>query len=126
MRNKTAKSLLTETERQSSNSIRLNSGKWPKELNSAKGIRKCLRFEHLIVSLSGTSNVDSNRVYAQHIYDYADTIVGYRFSNALFHDKEGCLVVDPDRLNVVQEQEGGGGEMLDADKSRHFKDIVIL
>ncbi|KAL3907627.1 MAG: hypothetical protein SGARI_003447 [Bacillariaceae sp.] len=106
--------------------IRLNGGKWPKELNSAKGIRKCMQFDQLIVSLSGTSNVDSNQVYAQHIYGYGDICVGYRFSNALFHDENGCLVVDPDRLNLVQEQEGGGGEKLDADRSRHVKDILIL
>ena len=108
------------------NLIRLNGGKWPVELNSVKAIRRCLRFDQLIVSLSGTSNVDSNSVYAQKIYGYGDTCVGYRFCNALSHDQNGCLVVDPDRLNVVQEQVGGGGEQLDVDKSRHVKDIFVL
>lgn len=108
------------------NLIRLNGGKWPVELNTVNAIRKCLRFDQLIVSLSGTSHVDSNSVYAQKIYCYADTCVGYRFCNALSHDQNGCLVVDPDRLNVVQEQDGGGGEELDMDRSRHYKDIFVL
>jgi hypothetical protein len=107
--------------------IRLNCGKWPAELNSAESIRKCLRFDHLIVSLSGTSNVDANSVYAQKIYDYSDLSVGYRFTNALFHDETGCLVVDPNLLDVVEEQGGKDrGEPLDAKRSYDAKDIMVL
>ena len=107
--------------------IRLNCGKWPVELNSAKSIRKCLRFDQLIVSLSGTSNVDANSVYAQKIYNYSDLSVGYQFTNALFHDETGCLVVDPNLLDMVEEQGGKDkGEPLDAERSNHPKDVMVL
>lgn len=75
--------------------IRLNMGKWLEELNSAKMVRKVLKFDQLIVSLSGTSNVDSNSVYAQKVYNYGDVCVGYRFCHAMYHDNSGCLAVDP-------------------------------
>jgi hypothetical protein len=88
--------------------------------------RRAVQFDQLIVSLSGTSNVDSNSVYAQKVYSYGDICVGYRFCHAMFHDSSGCLVVDPTLLNMVEEQEGGGGEGLDAEKSCHTRDVIVL
>jgi Ion channel len=44
------------------NLIRLNAGHWPVELNSAKSVRKCVCFDQLLVSLSGTSHCLFQRV----------------------------------------------------------------
>jgi hypothetical protein len=107
--------------------IRLNGGHWPEELNTAEGVRGSLDFDQILVSLSGTSNVDANSVYAQKIYDYIDLVVGYRFCNILFREKTGSVGVDPKLLNDVLEQNGGGGEDLnkrvEASKKR---EVLIL
>ena len=106
--------------------IMLNGGYWPKELDTADKIRKTMHFDHILVSLSGTSNADCNSVYAQKVYDYVDLCVGYRFCNVLYRDAEGVLSVDPDLLNDVLEQQGGGGENLHAREAVSAEHIYIL
>lgn len=92
--------------------VRLHGGHWPRELNNADGVRASIHFDQILVSLSGTSNVDSNSVYAQNVYDFCDLCVGYRFVNALFRDSDGSIGVDPVVLNDVTAQYGGGAEDL--------------
>ena len=107
--------------------IQMNGGHWPPQLNSAEGVRKSVKFDQLLVSLSGTSNADANTVYAQKIYDFVDLCVGYCFCNMLFrHPKKG-LVADPSLLNDVVEQVGGGGEDLDNRlQGDFFHDVFLL
>ena len=92
--------------------IRLNNGHWPVELNNATAIRASLNFDQILVSFSGTSNVDANSVYSQKSYANHDLSIGYAFCNMLFRQDNGSIGVDHRLLNDVKEQTGGGGERL--------------
>ena len=92
--------------------IRKNGGVWPERLNNYAGIRDSLRFNQILVSLNGVSNVSASAVYAQKIYDFVDVNIGYQFVNILYRDGDGLLGVDMDLINDVREQVGGGGEPL--------------
>lgn len=61
--------LLTQKTRRA---IRRNGGFWPPHLNSYEAVRNSLRFNQILVSLNGVSNVSAADVYAQRIYDFAD------------------------------------------------------
>jgi hypothetical protein len=110
--------------------IQIHGGRWPAELNNAAAVRACVRFDQILVSLSGTSNADANTVYAQKIYDYSNVVVGYRFCNMVYREIDGSLGLDRQLLNDVLEQTGGGGEELDARIDGSFRkskvDILIL
>jgi hypothetical protein len=93
--------------------IRLNGGHWPNELNNANAVRASIHFHQILVSFSGTSNVDANSVYSQNSYGFDDVCVGYAFCNMLFREDDGSIGVDHQLLNDVKEQSGGGGEGLD-------------
>jgi hypothetical protein len=80
-------------------------------LNNAAGVRESLKFNQILVSLNGISNVSASDVNAQQIYDFADLNVGYDFVNLLYRDGDG-LKVDTVLINDVREQNGGGGETL--------------
>jgi len=112
--------------RQARELVRMNGGNWPQELNNADGVRSAIDFDQILVSLSGTSNVDANSVYAQKAYDYVDICVGYRFCNILFRNEDGTLGVDQTLLNDVTEQSGGGGENLTEHSGKHVGDIFVL
>lgn len=109
--------------------IRLNNGHWPVELNNATAIRASLNFDQILISFSGTSNVDANSVYSQKSYAFEDFCVGYAFCNMLYKRKNGDIGVDHKLLNDVKEQTGGGGEELNLRSSmgsRIASDIFIL
>ena len=74
--------------------IRKNGGSWPDRLNSHSGIRDSLKFNQILVSLNGVSNVSASDVYAQKIYDFVDINVGYQFVNILYREPDGTLGVD--------------------------------
>merc|ERR1712238_276018 len=76
------------------------------------GVRASINFDQILVSFSGTSNVDANSVYSQKNYGFDDVCVGYSFCNMLFHHKNGSIGVDHRLLNDVKEQTGDGGEIL--------------
>jgi hypothetical protein len=92
--------------------IRKNGGAWPERLNTYTAIKDSLRFNQILVSLNGVSNVSASDVYAQKIYDFVDINIGYQFVNILYRDSDGSLGVDTDLINDVREQNGGGGEPL--------------
>lgn len=95
--------------------VKDNDGMWPRELNSPDGVRASIYFDHILVSMSGTSNADANSVYATKSYGYKDVHIGYRFVNMLYRkgdDHMGALRADMTLLNDVVEQAGGGGEYL--------------
>jgi hypothetical protein len=87
-----------------------NGGKWPEELNNYKSIRQNIHFVEIVCSFTGTSNATGSTVYKQHIYDFSNVNIGYRFANLLHIDRTGVLQVDETLLNDVLEQRGGGGE----------------
>lgn len=91
--------------------IQDNNGFWPESLNGYEPIRSNLRFNDIVVSFSGTTNVSGASVFAQHVYDYVDVNIGYVFANVLALEK-GKMTVDAELLNDVTEQEGGGAEPL--------------
>jgi len=90
--------------------IRNNGGYWPAHLNDAASVRRSIKFDQIFVSFSGTSVANSDVVYAQHLYDYLDTNVGYKFVPVLVRDDEHGVRVAFEFLNDVVEQTGGGGE----------------
>jgi hypothetical protein len=92
--------------------IRINGGHWPGALDNCAAVRASVKFDQILVSLSGTSNADANSVYSQKIYDYKNLVVGYKFCNILYRETDGSLGVDEKLLNDVLEQTGGGGESL--------------
>ena len=47
--------------------IQKNGGHWPERLNSHSGVRESLRFNQILVSLNGVSNISASDVYAQKI-----------------------------------------------------------
>jgi hypothetical protein len=95
--------------------IRRNGGYWPGRLSTHDGVRESLRFNQILVSLNGVSNVSASDVYSQKIYDFVDVNVGYQFVNILYKDRDGAVGVDTDLINDVREQNGGGGEPLIVD-----------
>ena len=110
--------------------MRINNGHWPEELNNAISVRASIRFDQILVSFSGTSNVDANSVYSQNAYKFEDICVGYAFCNMLYRESNDSIGVDHSLLNDVKEQSGGGGEELhsrDQEAStRSLADIFIL
>jgi hypothetical protein len=109
--------------------VTMNGGFWPKELNNYKGVRESVAFDQILVSLSGTTNADARSVYSQHLYEYIDVNVGYRFASLLYRDSEGVLGVDPTLINDVIEQHGGGAEPLLCEEAcglRKSNDMVVL
>lgn len=106
--------------------VRIHGGHWPAELNNPEAVRASIHFDQILVSLSGTSNVDANSVYAQKVYDYVDLCVGFRFCNMLYRETDGSVGVDGTLLNDVTEQYGGGGEDLEKRAKANSNDIVIL
>jgi hypothetical protein len=96
--------------------IRRNDGQWPDQLNNYTGVRDSLRFNQILVSLNGISNVSASDVYSQKIYDFVDVHVGYQFVNVLYKDSNDVIGVDIDLINDVREQDGGGGEPLFLDE----------
>jgi len=89
-----------------------NGGTWPEEWNHAKAVRKAIRFNQMVVSFTGISNISGASVYKQKVYDYVDIVVGYQFCNALYRGRLGALKVDLALINDVIEQNGGDGEPL--------------
>ena len=91
--------------------VKANNGSWPADLNSAEAVRSSIKFDQILVSLSGTSNADANTVYAQKVYEFVDINIGYRFVNLLYRDPvDDALRADIRLINDVVEQAGGGGE----------------
>ncbi|KAL9189546.1 hypothetical protein ACHAXT_009221 [Thalassiosira profunda] len=89
-----------------------NNGTWPWHWNHHEAVRRAIRFNQMVVSFTGISNISGASVYKQRVYDYVDTVVGYQFVNALYRGRRGNLKVDLTLINDVAEQNGGGGEPL--------------
>mmetsp|Transcript_24529 Transcript_24529/g.52845 ORF Transcript_24529/g.52845 Transcript_24529/m.52845 type:complete len:170 (-) Transcript_24529:301-810(-) len=94
-----------------------NNGKWPWGWNNHEAVRKAIRFNQMVVSFTGISNISGASVYKQKIYDNVDTVIGYEFANALYRGRRGALKVDLNLVNDVTEQTGGGGEPLNGEGS---------
>jgi hypothetical protein len=91
--------------------INANGGFWPTELSDYKQVRKHLKFNEMMVTLSGTDHITGNTVYSHKVYDYADVNVGWRFANALVQDTTTqALGADLSLLNDVLQEHGGGTE----------------
>jgi hypothetical protein len=106
--------------------VRKNYGFWPEELNNYRDIKDNIHFDHIIVSLKGTSNAGANFVHAQQVYDYVDMRVGYRFANVLYRRLgNGSVRVDTTMINDVLEQFGGGGEPLVCNKRKRSYSSIL-
>lgn len=89
-----------------------NGGTWPSSWNDAQSVRNAIRFNQIVVSFTGVSNISAADVYKQKVYDYVDLVCGYQFINPLYRSTSGKLKVDMKLMNDVVEQNGGGGEPL--------------
>ncbi|KAL7515977.1 hypothetical protein ACHAWX_001041 [Stephanocyclus meneghinianus] len=89
-----------------------NGGLWPREWDNKEAIGRAIRFNQIIVSFTGVSNISAAPVYRQKVYDYVDLVIGYQFVNPLYRGRSGKLKVDLALINDVVEQNGGGGETL--------------
>jgi len=92
--------------------LRNNDGYWPDHINDAESIRRSIKFDQIFVSLSGVSVASADSVYAQHMYDYVDMNVGYKFVPLLYKDEHDDIKVTFEFLNDVVEQGGGGAEQF--------------
>jgi len=64
-------------------------GKWDNDFNNWEEIRDCLNeFISLRITLSGTSAVSASTVYGEHVYEFDDVCVGWRFANMVYEKKE--------------------------------------
>lgn len=102
--------LLTERARRM---VRECRGLWSAEACQAEYIRKNVNFQQLIVSFSGTSNVNGSDVYGLHVYDYKNLHVGYTFAPILQPAADGKLEVDLDDIDNIRIQRGGRAEAID-------------
>jgi hypothetical protein len=104
-----------------------NKGFWPPELNSHEAVRSAVKFDSILVSLSGTSNADRNSVYSQKMYFFTDVNIGYQFVNMLYKEpSDGSLQVDHRLLSDVVEQQGGGGEPFNEAFEEVHNDMIVL
>ena len=104
-----------------------NDGFWPADMNNYAAVRASIRFDQILVSLSGTSSAGANNVYAQKVYDYVDMNIGYRFANVLYRNlRDGSIGVDRKILNDVLEQAGGGAEPLVGADGFRVSDVIVM
>ena len=89
-----------------------NGGYWPREWNNAENVRNAIRFNQIVVSFTGVSNISAANVYRQKVYDYVDVVCGFQFVNPMYRSTSGKLKVDLQLINNVVEQNNGGGEIL--------------
>lgn len=89
-----------------------NGGQWPNAWNNAQAVRDAIRFNQIMVSFTGVSNISAADVYKQKVYDYVDLVCGYQFVNPMYTSSTGRLKVDLKLINDVVEQNGGGGEQF--------------
>ena len=89
-----------------------NGGYWPREWNNAENVRNAIRFNQIVVSFTGVSNISAANVYRQKVYDYVDVVCGFQFVNPMYRSTSGKLKVDLQLINDVVEQNNGGGEIL--------------
>ena len=58
------------------------------DFNNWEEIRDCLNeFISLRITLSGTSAVTASTVYGEHVYEFDDVCVGWRFANMVYEKK---------------------------------------
>ena len=81
--------------------VRKRQGLWPRSQCTAARIKKSLDFNQIIVSITGVSNVTGSEVYAHHLYDFNDVIVGYEFVDILLQENSGAIKVDMGGLHCV-------------------------
>ena len=83
-------------------------------MNHYEGVKRAIKFDQLVVNLSGTSNISAASVYAQKIYEDFDISIGYRFVNLVYKSSiTKRMMLDMDMINDIVEQENGGGEPMD-------------
>jgi len=86
--------------------IKKNGGLWPIHMSNYESIRNNLKFDQLIVSMKGVSNLSGYTVYMQKVYDYVDVVVGYEFVHVLSQRPDGTVVTEMEYLDDVVEQKG--------------------
>jgi hypothetical protein len=94
--------------------LRLNGGYWPEEWHSPQGYRDRIRFNDLLITLTGISNVSAASVHATKRYQLSDVLMGFDFAPIMYKTQGSSHVsVDMKLINDVIEQETGDSEYID-------------
>ena len=76
------------------------------DFNTWQEIRDSLNpFISLRITLSGTSAVSAASVYAEHVYEFDDVCVGWRFANMVYEDSYKPLTSWWHKLRMGKEDE---------------------
>lgn len=93
---------------------------WPSDIDTYSKIRDCVTddFQEIVVTFNGTSNLTADNVFKTVSYKQEDIFVGWQFAHMLYLKEGGKassgldIQVDPDLLNDIIPQKGGGNEPL--------------
>lgn len=102
--------------------VKESKGFWPAEACTPEFIRENVKFQQLIVSMSGT--IGASKVYGLNVYEYRNLHVGYAFASILEAAQDGRLEVDLDSIDTIREQRGGRAEPIDYfDANQHSRNF---
>jgi len=86
--------------------IKNHHGLWPADLcSNPQAVRNCIQFGKILVSFSGTSQLNASSVYSQHVYAFEDLFVGYEFENMLVMKPSRSISVNESNLSIVRQHE---------------------
>jgi len=99
-------------------------GKWNRDYNNWEVMRDCLNeFTSLRITLSGTSAESASTVFGEHVYEFDDVCVGWRFANMVYEDKDEGLW---SRFGFVSAAKGDKKYSVDTTDTRTKIDALLL
>ncbi|KAL7541596.1 hypothetical protein ACHAXR_011474 [Thalassiosira sp. AJA248-18] len=103
-------------------------GKWDKDFNNWEEIRDCLNeFISLRITLSGTSAVSASTVFGEHVYEFNDVCVGWRFANMVYEKRRLGFGGGPwRRLGFSRAPEEDQNDSADVTDTRTKIDAALL
>jgi hypothetical protein len=85
--------------------IKDHQGSWTADMcSNPQAVQNCIQFEKILVSFSGTSQLNASSVYSQKVYSSEDLFVGYDFENMLIIKPFGNVGVDEGKVSMIREQ----------------------
>jgi len=100
--------------------IKMNNGCWPNQWNNPAEIRKHLKFNNLIVTLTGISNISAESVQIAKRFYTHDALIGYDYA-PMSYKKEGSVKIKTDMtlINDVIEQYWAPSEIISEHSNTH-------
>jgi len=101
--NKNSRLLTLETRA----AIEKNGGFWPHDINTAAELQKTLRFDKIIITLTGICDLSATNVQIAKKYNIQDVMIGYDFAPMVYKVQAlGKLKVDMGLMHDIIAQEG--------------------